>query len=86
MVFLIHQGRSQDENSANRSLDQFKEGMIGKLVVRKSGRVQLLLGNTYLDVNMGTPNGFLQVCSYRITLILICLSVGILQHHLFGLL
>ncbi|XP_045211717.2 DNA-directed RNA polymerase III subunit RPC4-like [Mercenaria mercenaria] len=42
------------------NLDNFSEGVIGKLVVRKSGRVQLMLGNTYLDVNMGTPCGFLQ--------------------------
>ena len=43
------------------SLDDFSEGLVGKLVVRKSGKVQLQIGNTYLDVNMGTPCGFLQV-------------------------
>ncbi|WAQ97572.1 RPC4-like protein [Mya arenaria] len=42
------------------NLDNFNEGLIGKLIVRKSGRVQLKLGNTCLDVNMGTPCGFLQ--------------------------
>lgn len=49
------------------NLDNFSEGIIGKLLVRKSGRVQLLLGNTYLDVNMGTSCGFLQdVASVRV--------------------
>lgn len=48
------------------NLDSFSEGTVGKLVVRKSGRVQLVLGNTYLDVNMGTPCGFLQVLCWCI--------------------
>ncbi|XP_052818034.1 DNA-directed RNA polymerase III subunit RPC4-like [Mya arenaria] len=49
------------------NLDNFNEGLIGKLIVRKSGRVQLKLGNTCLDVNMGTPCGFLQdVASVRV--------------------
>ncbi|KAK3611051.1 hypothetical protein CHS0354_000367 [Potamilus streckersoni] len=42
------------------SLAGFSEGPVGKLVIRKSGRTQLILGNTVLDVSMGTPCGFLQ--------------------------
>lgn len=56
-----------DKKLKGCNLDDFSEGLIGKLVVRKSGRVQLLLGNTYLDVSMGTPCGFLQdVASVRV--------------------
>ncbi|XP_060063518.1 DNA-directed RNA polymerase III subunit RPC4-like [Ylistrum balloti] len=42
------------------SLSEFSEGYMGKLVVRKSGRTQLVLGNITLDVSMGTKCGFLQ--------------------------
>ncbi|KAL5019273.1 hypothetical protein ScPMuIL_004995 [Solemya velum] len=42
------------------SLREFSEGLIGKLVIRKSGRTQLVLGNITLDVSMGTPCAFLQ--------------------------
>ncbi|KAH3872258.1 hypothetical protein DPMN_035473 [Dreissena polymorpha] len=49
------------------SLHNFSEGLVGKLIVRKSGRVQLRLGNTLLNVTMGTPCGFLQdVASVRV--------------------
>lgn len=34
---------------------------MGKLLVRKSGKVQLVLGKVTLDVTMGTPCSFLQV-------------------------
>ena len=43
------------------NLEDFSEGLIGKLIVRKSGKVQMMLGQTLLDVEMGTPCGFLQV-------------------------
>ena len=46
---------------ASCNLEDFSEGLIGKLLVRKSGRVQMMLGQTLLDVEMGTPCGFLQV-------------------------
>ncbi|GAB1602767.1 DNA-directed RNA polymerase III subunit RPC4-like [Argonauta hians] len=42
------------------SLKDFSEGYVGKLQTRKSGKVQLLLGNVTLDISMGTPCGFLQ--------------------------
>lgn len=34
---------------------------MGKLLIRKSGKVQLLLGKVTLDVTMGTACSFLQV-------------------------
>lgn len=45
-------------------LSGFSEGHMGKLVVRKSGRTSLMLGNVVLDVSMGTKCGFLQVHDY----------------------
>ena len=43
-------------------LTDFSEGSVGKFVIRKSGRAQLLMGNITMDVAMGTKCGFLQVC------------------------
>ncbi|MBN3300185.1 RPC4 polymerase, partial [Amia calva] len=42
------------------SLTDLGEGQVGRLLVRKSGRVQLILGHIKLDVSMGTPCSFLQ--------------------------
>lgn len=39
----------------------FSEGYMGKLVIRKFGRIFLMLGNVVLDVFMGIKCGFLQV-------------------------
>ncbi|KAK0679430.1 RPC4 polymerase, partial [Pygoscelis papua] len=36
------------------------QGQVGKLLIRKSGKVQLVLGKVTLDVTMGTPCSFLQ--------------------------
>ncbi|XP_028821362.1 DNA-directed RNA polymerase III subunit RPC4-like isoform X1 [Denticeps clupeoides] len=41
-------------------LSDFSEGPIGKLQIRKSGKVQLVLGNTNLDVSEGAAFSFLQ--------------------------
>lgn len=38
---------------------------MGKLLIRKSGKVQLVLGKVTLDVTMGTPCSFLQVWGLR---------------------
>lgn len=38
---------------------------MGKLLIRKSGKVQLVLGKVTLDVTMGTPCSFLQVWELR---------------------
>ena len=46
-------------------LSDFSEGMLGKLLVRRSGRVQLKLGDNIMDVSEGAAFSFLQVCIYR---------------------
>ncbi|KAK2161210.1 hypothetical protein LSH36_120g15049 [Paralvinella palmiformis] len=49
------------------TLSDFHEGLIGKLRIHKSGRTTLKLGNTILEVHLGTPPGFLQdVVSLRV--------------------
>ncbi|ROI74408.1 DNA-directed RNA polymerase III subunit RPC4 [Anabarilius grahami] len=53
------QEESQEENSC--CLKDLQEGLVGKMLVRKSGKVQLILGNVTLDVALGTPCAFLQV-------------------------
>ncbi|KAI7797484.1 DNA-directed RNA polymerase III subunit RPC4 [Triplophysa rosa] len=53
-----NQENSQDENSCY--LKDLQEGLVGKMLVRKSGKVQLILGNVTLDVALGTPCAFLQ--------------------------
>ena len=63
-IYLFVQESDLSKKMSGCNLDNFSEGLIGKLVVRKSGRVQLMLGTTYLDVNMGTPCGFLQVLDF----------------------
>ncbi|XP_051950884.1 DNA-directed RNA polymerase III subunit RPC4-like [Xyrauchen texanus] len=52
------QEESQEENSC--CLKELQEGLVGKMLVRKSGKVQLILGNITLDVALGTPCAFLQ--------------------------
>lgn len=47
-----------EENTC--SLRDLQEGLVGKMLVRKSGRVQLILGQITLDVALGTPCAFLQ--------------------------
>lgn len=58
-----------DDNSCN--LKDLREGVVGKMLVRKSGRVQLILGQVTLDVSLGTTCSFLQVLwvTYRLNLI-----------------
>ncbi|XP_048834428.1 DNA-directed RNA polymerase III subunit RPC4 [Brienomyrus brachyistius] len=48
----------QEDNSC--SLKDLREGLVGRLLVRKSGRVQLILGHITLDLALGTPCSFLQ--------------------------
>ncbi|XP_051524668.1 DNA-directed RNA polymerase III subunit RPC4-like [Myxocyprinus asiaticus] len=52
------QEESQEENSC--CLKDLQEGLVGKMLLRKSGKVQLILGNITLDVALGTPCAFLQ--------------------------
>lgn len=42
-------------------LSDFSEGHIGRLQIRKSGKVQLVMGNVTLDVSEGAAFSFLQV-------------------------
>lgn len=42
------------------SMKDLEEGKIGKLLRYKSGKVKMVLGNTFFDVNMGIEAGFLQ--------------------------
>ncbi|XP_068460776.1 DNA-directed RNA polymerase III subunit RPC4 [Clinocottus analis] len=47
-----------EDNSCN--LKDLREGLMGKLVVRKSGRVQLMIGQVTLDVSLGASCAFHQ--------------------------
>jgi len=42
------------------SLNSLPEGYLGKIQIRKSGKTQLLIGDTALDIDLGTQVGFLQ--------------------------
>lgn len=42
-------------------LSQFPEGFLGKLQIRKSGKVELKLGDVVMDVSEGAAFSFLQV-------------------------
>ncbi|XP_051897038.1 DNA-directed RNA polymerase III subunit RPC4 [Pristis pectinata] len=59
---LVKQEKNQELKQAENtcSLMDLTEGQIGKLLIRKSGRVQLVLGQVTLDVTMGTTCSFLQ--------------------------
>ncbi|XP_060787171.1 DNA-directed RNA polymerase III subunit RPC4 isoform X2 [Neoarius graeffei] len=52
------QEEADEENSCH--LKDLQEGLVGRLLVRKSGRVQLVLGNIILDMALGTSCSFLQ--------------------------
>ncbi|MEQ2209784.1 hypothetical protein XENOCAPTIV_003991, partial [Xenoophorus captivus] len=52
------QEEEAEDNSCN--LKDLREGIVGKMLVRKSGRVQLILGQVTLDVSLGTSCSFLQ--------------------------
>jgi len=51
----------QEPTATSFSLDNFSEGRIGKLQIRKSGRAQLLLGEMVLDIDAATDLGVLHV-------------------------
>ncbi|XP_054036848.1 LOW QUALITY PROTEIN: DNA-directed RNA polymerase III subunit RPC4 [Rissa tridactyla] len=61
-VVVVKQEKSQEVKQAENTctLADLPEGQVGKLLVRKSGKVQLVLGKVTLDVTMGTPCSFLQ--------------------------
>ncbi|CAN9513401.1 unnamed protein product [Ophioblennius macclurei] len=59
---MLLKTESQDEEAEDNScnLKDLREGLVGKMLVRKSGRVQLILGQVTLDVSLGTSCSFLQ--------------------------
>ncbi|XP_058492258.1 DNA-directed RNA polymerase III subunit RPC4 [Solea solea] len=52
------QEEETEENSCH--LKDLREGLVGKMLVRKSGRVQLILGQVTLDVSLGATCSFFQ--------------------------
>ncbi|XP_015234803.1 PREDICTED: DNA-directed RNA polymerase III subunit RPC4-like [Cyprinodon variegatus] len=62
-----HGGRSEKEGKLLQ-LHQLPEGFLGKLQIRKSGKVELKLGDVLLDVSEGAAFSFLQqLVSVRLT-------------------
>ncbi|XP_020635963.2 DNA-directed RNA polymerase III subunit RPC4 [Pogona vitticeps] len=61
-MVVIKQEKSQEAKEAEHicTLGDLSEGQVGKLLIRKSGKVQLVLGRVTLDVTTGTPCSFLQ--------------------------
>lgn len=58
---LLKTETQEDEDDENCcSLKDLREGLVGKMLVRKSGRVQLILGQVTFDVSLGTTCSFLQ--------------------------
>ncbi|XP_063077461.1 DNA-directed RNA polymerase III subunit RPC4 [Engraulis encrasicolus] len=57
-----HKAKAQEAVGKDSTpvLADFSEGLIGKLQVRKSGKVQLVLGDVKLDVSEGAAFSFLQ--------------------------
>ncbi|XP_074648887.1 DNA-directed RNA polymerase III subunit RPC4-like [Tubulanus polymorphus] len=51
--------RNEDVNKGT-SLKDFHDGSVGKIVIHKSGKTCLVLGNMTLDLATGTPCSFLQ--------------------------
>lgn len=49
------------EKEAAPVLSDFTEGYIGKVQIRKSGKVQLVIGDVTMDVSEGAAFSFLQV-------------------------
>ncbi|XP_044293628.1 DNA-directed RNA polymerase III subunit RPC4 [Varanus komodoensis] len=61
-VMVIKQEKNQEIKETENicTLGDLSEGQVGKLLIRKSGKVQLVLGRVTLDVTPGTPCSFLQ--------------------------
>ncbi|XP_022055548.1 DNA-directed RNA polymerase III subunit RPC4 [Acanthochromis polyacanthus] len=59
-VLLKTETQEEEAEDNNCNLKDLREGVIGKMLVRKSGRVQLILGQVTLDVSLGTSCAFLQ--------------------------
>ncbi|XP_057345132.1 DNA-directed RNA polymerase III subunit RPC4 [Manis pentadactyla] len=61
-VVVVKQEKDREAKLAENActLAALTEGQVGKLLIRRSGKVQLLLGKVTLDVTMGTTCSFLQ--------------------------
>ncbi|XP_059193039.1 DNA-directed RNA polymerase III subunit RPC4 [Centropristis striata] len=59
-VLLKTESQGEEAEDNNCILKDLREGLIGKMLVRKSGRVQLILGQVTLDVSLGASCSFLQ--------------------------
>uniref|UniRef100_A0A3B5MP12 Uncharacterized protein n=1 Tax=Xiphophorus couchianus TaxID=32473 RepID=A0A3B5MP12_9TELE len=59
-VLLKTEPQDEEAEDNNCNLKDLREGVVGKMLVRKSGRVQLILGQVTLDVSLGTSCSFLQ--------------------------
>ncbi|XP_070759710.1 DNA-directed RNA polymerase III subunit RPC4 [Enoplosus armatus] len=59
-VLLTSESQEEEPEDNNCNLKDLREGLVGKMLVRKSGRVQLILGQVTLDVSLGTSCAFLQ--------------------------
>ncbi|XP_051277698.1 DNA-directed RNA polymerase III subunit RPC4 [Dicentrarchus labrax] len=60
-VLLKTESQQEEEAEDNCcNLKDLREGLVGKMLVRKSGKVQLILGHVTLDVSLGTSCSFLQ--------------------------
>ncbi|KAJ8263211.1 hypothetical protein COCON_G00156680 [Conger conger] len=60
MLMKTENSQEEAEDENNCCLGQLHEGLVGRLLVRKSGRVQLILGQITLDLALGTSCAFLQ--------------------------
>lgn len=70
--FNLWQEEEAEENSC--SLKDLREGLVGKMLVRRSGRVQLVLGQVTLDVSLGTSCSFLQVYQHYILILFVSMN------------
>ncbi|XP_037537046.1 DNA-directed RNA polymerase III subunit RPC4 [Nematolebias whitei] len=59
-VLLKKESQEEEAEDNSCSLKDLREGLVGKMLVRRSGRVQLVLGQVTLDVSLGTSCSFLQ--------------------------
>uniref|UniRef100_A0A9L0R4D7 RNA polymerase III subunit D n=1 Tax=Equus caballus TaxID=9796 RepID=A0A9L0R4D7_HORSE len=61
-MVVIKQEKDREARLAENActLADLTEGQVGKLLIRRSGKVQLLLGKVTLDVTVGTACSFLQ--------------------------
>ncbi|XP_017272613.1 DNA-directed RNA polymerase III subunit RPC4 [Kryptolebias marmoratus] len=59
-VLLKKESQEEEAEDNSCNLKDLREGLVGKMLVRKSGRVQLILGQVTLDVSLGTSCSFLQ--------------------------